>query len=148
MKLNFLGKFLKTNERLLCCTSLQQHKIFYRIARNFWGRKLSRISRFVTICGSFSTKFGGRGILWCSKSKQSAKVFSAKIVFFTNLWKISPSKVSRYTVSLVRYPHLFWAGLAQNVWLHCCKKICASTRNLTWFTRSFSSWEGGVWARH
>ena len=37
-------------------------------------------------------------IFWCSKSEQSAKVFSAKIVFFTNSRKFSPLKVSRYTV--------------------------------------------------
>ena len=33
-----------------------------------------------------------RGVLWCSKSEQSTKVFSAKIVFFS-------LKVSRYMVA-------------------------------------------------
>ena len=32
-------------------------------------------------------------------AKAKAKVFSAKIIFFTNSRKFSPSKVSRYTVS-------------------------------------------------
>ena len=45
------------------------------------------------ICKSFLCKIWGHGILWLSKSEQSAK-----IVFFTNSWKFSPSKVSRYTV--------------------------------------------------
>jgi len=38
------------------------------------------------------------GIPWRGKSEQSAKVFSAKIVFFTNPRKFSPSKVSCYMV--------------------------------------------------
>ena len=43
----------------------------------------------------FSAKIWERGVLWHSKSAQSAKVFSAKIIFFTNLQKFSPPKVSR-----------------------------------------------------
>ena len=62
----------------------------YRIAENFRGRKLSRISWF---CGY--TRNLGCSVLWRGKSKQSAKVFTAKI---TNSRKFSPSKVSRYTV--------------------------------------------------
>ena len=52
----------------------------------------------------FSAKFvcvwggGGGGVFWCGKSEQSMKVFSTKIVFFTNSRKFSPLKVSRYTV--------------------------------------------------
>jgi len=46
----------------------------------------------------FLAKFWGVGVLWHGKSEQSAKVFSAKIIFFTNLPKFSPSKVSHYTV--------------------------------------------------
>ena len=43
-------------------------------------------------------------VLW-----QSTKVFSAKIVFFTNLRKFSLSKVSRYTVASCNLaPHLRW----------------------------------------
>ena len=66
----------------------------YHIARNFRGRKLSRILQF---CG-YSCEIWGRGVLWCSKTKQSTKVFSAKIIYFTNSRKFSPLKVSRYTV--------------------------------------------------
>ena len=51
------------------------------------------------LCEVFSAKFGGVA-LWCCKSKQSAKVFSMKIIFFTNLRKFSLSKVSRYTVQV------------------------------------------------
>ena len=47
----------------------------------------------------FLCKIWERGVLWRSKSEQSAKVVFAKIVFFTNSRKFSPSKVSRYTVS-------------------------------------------------
>ena len=46
----------------------------------------------------FSMKFGA----WCSlvrPKRACMKVFSAKIVFFTNSRKFSPSKVSCYTVS-------------------------------------------------
>ena len=38
----------------------------------------------------FSAKFG---VVWHSKNKQSTKIFSVKIVFFTNSQKFSPSKV-------------------------------------------------------
>ena len=46
----------------------------------------------------FSPRNLGCGVLWHGKSKQSAKVFSAKIALLTNSRKFSPSKVSRYTV--------------------------------------------------
>ena len=42
----------------------------------------------------------GHDVLWRSKSEQSAQVFYAKIIFFTNLHKFSPSKVFRYTAAL------------------------------------------------
>ena len=70
----------------------------YCITGNFQGRKLSRILRFCGYSRKFSPRNLGHEILWCGKSEQSAKVFSAKIVFFTNSQKFSPSKVSRYTV--------------------------------------------------
>ena len=57
---------------------------------------------FVAIRESFLCKIWGHGTLWHSKSEQSTKIFSAKIVLFTNLRKFSPSKVSRYTVYLVQ----------------------------------------------
>ena len=73
----------------------------YRIVGNFRGRKLSRISWF---CG-YLRKFSPQNLevwhLWCCKSEQSVKVFSAKIVFFTNSRKFSPSKVSCYMVSFI-----------------------------------------------
>jgi len=46
----------------------------------------------------FSTKFWGVGVLWHGKNEQSVKVFSVKIVFFTNSRRFSPSKLFRYMV--------------------------------------------------
>ena len=48
---------------------------------------------------NFLCEIWGCGILWGNTSEQSANVLSAKIMFLTNSRKISPSKVSRYTVS-------------------------------------------------
>ena len=53
----------------------------YHIAENFQGRKLLRISWFCGCTQNFSLRNLGRDVLWRCKSKQSAKVFSAKIVF-------------------------------------------------------------------
>ena len=69
------------------------------LAGNFWGRKLLWISRFVAIRESFLREIWGRGVLWHGTSEQSTKVFSTKIVFFTNSWKFSASNVSCYMVS-------------------------------------------------
>ena len=55
------------------------NKNIYCIAENFRGRKLSRISR---LCESFHHKIWGHSIIWHGKSKQYAKVFSTKIIFF------------------------------------------------------------------
>ena len=56
---------------------------------HFWGRKLGQ-NFTVFYMQKFSPQNLGRGILWCSKSEQSANVFSTKIVFFTNSWKFPP----------------------------------------------------------
>ena len=69
----------------------------YYIAGNFRGRKLSR---FVAICVSFLCEIWRCGVLWYGKSEQSAKIFSVKIVFFTNSRKFAPSKVSRYNYGI------------------------------------------------
>ena len=58
----------------------------YRIVGNFQGRNFCEFCSFVAIRKSFRYK------IWCSKSEQSTKVFSAKIVFFS-------LKVSRYMVA-------------------------------------------------
>ena len=69
-----------------------------------YSRKLSREKTFANFtvlwlsAKVFSVKLGGV-VSFGTASEQSAKVFSAKIVFFTNLWKFSPLKVSRYTVA-------------------------------------------------
>ena len=70
----------------------------YRIAETFKGENIREFRGFVTICESFLCEIWARGILWCCRSKQSANVFSVKIVFFTNLRKFSPLKFFRYTV--------------------------------------------------
>ena len=59
---------------------------------------LCEFHSFVAICENFLCKIFGHGVIWCSKSEKSAKVFSVKIVFFTNSRKFSPSKVLHYTV--------------------------------------------------
>jgi len=65
----------------------------YRIAGNFWGRKLTQISRgFVAICESFLHEIWGRGGLSRGKSEQSVKVFSAKIIFSPIHNKFLPRK--------------------------------------------------------
>ena len=71
----------------------------YRIAGNFRGRKLSRISRFERPSAKvFSAKFGGVPHPLMIGFKQSVKVFSAKFSLPTDPRKFSPSKVYRYTV--------------------------------------------------
>ena len=101
---------------------------------NFRGRKLPRISRFCgylrkfslqnlgawhqlmrqkrAICESFLCKIWGQNLH--DKSKQSAKVFTMEIVFFTTSRKFSPSKFSRYTVLLLLF-FLFWTSTIMNV---------------------------------
>ena len=46
--------------------------------------KTSRISQFCSYTSKFSPRNLGHGVFWHSKSEQSAKVFSAKIVFSPN----------------------------------------------------------------
>ena len=59
-------------------------------------KKLSQILRFCGKARKFSLQNLGCGILWHGTSEQSAK-----IIFFTNPRKFSPSKVSRYMVLLL-----------------------------------------------
>ena len=66
----------------------------YHIAENFRGRNFCEFHSFVAICESFSAKFWGLAVFRRGKSKQSVKVFSVKIVFFTNSRRFSPSKFS------------------------------------------------------
>ena len=82
---------------------------WYRMAGNFQRKRLPQISRFCGCSRKFSLQIWGHGILWHSKSEQSAKVFFPKIVFFINSWKFSPLKVSsiwylRMTTALI-YAH-------------------------------------------
>ena len=68
------------------------------MAGNYRRRKLSQILQFC----SYSQKFSPQNLAaWHSlvgKKRAICKSFYAKIVFFTNLQKFSPSKFSRYTV--------------------------------------------------
>jgi len=81
-----------------------QHRGFkvalrYVQQETFEGVNFREFRNFVAIRKSFLCKILRHGILWHSKSEQSTKVFSAKIIFFTNSWKSSPSKVFCYTVT-------------------------------------------------
>ena len=63
----------------------------YRIAGNFRGRKLLRISRFCSyICESFLRKIGWHSVLW--RQHQRA-IHESKILFSTNSWKFSLSNI-------------------------------------------------------
>ena len=99
--------FFLWNENVTLCrhTVWPASRVFFthhRIPYNgkLWGRKLSRILR---LCG-YSRKFSPRNLgAWRPLAQQKwaiRKVFSAKIIFFTNSQKFSPSKVSRYMVHM------------------------------------------------
>jgi len=75
----------------------------------------------------FSAKFG----VWhplARQKEQSVKVFSTKIVFFTNSWKFSPSKVSRYTVlwtpDFSGHARIWWKTLPEVSWALECHRQC------------------------
>ena len=66
---------------------------YYWIARNFQGRKLSRISQF---CG-YPRKFSLQNLgAWSPLAQHKWTVFSAKIIFFTNREKFSSLKFSHF----------------------------------------------------
>ena len=88
------NKLMNTTQHL---TAIVAHDII------LYSGKLSREKTLVNFAvlwqnmKVFSVKFGAwHPLAW--QSKQSTKVFSMKIVSFTNSRKFSPSKVSRYTV--------------------------------------------------
>ena len=106
-----------------CTTWYEFLRDMYRIAENFRGRKISRISRFCCNLWKFCPWNLGvwRPLAWQKQAIRksflyenrifhwSAKVFSTKIVFFTDLRKFSPSKVFCYTVvkkAFINYMHL------------------------------------------
>ena len=64
----------------------------------FRGKNFRDFCGFMAERKSFLREIWGRGVFQHGKSEQSAKVFSAEIILFTNLQEYSPSKVSRYTV--------------------------------------------------
>ena len=68
------------------------------MAETFEGENFCNFCGFMAKRESFLSEIWGRGVFWHGKSKQSAKVFSTKMVLFTNLREYSPSKVSRYTI--------------------------------------------------
>ena len=51
----------------------------------FEGEDFHKFRGFVAIRESFLHEIGGCGVLWHDKSEQFTKIFSAKIMFFTNL---------------------------------------------------------------
>ena len=72
----------------------------YRIAGNFWGRKLSQISRVESDPRKFSPRNLGMLHPFMFGLKQSVKVFSVKFSLPTDPRKFSPSKVYHYTVAI------------------------------------------------
>ena len=62
----------------------------HRIAETFEGENFREFCGFMAVCASFLCEIWGRGILWGGTSEQSVKVFSMKIIFFTNSQKFSP----------------------------------------------------------
>ena len=74
--------------------------MIYRIAGNFRRRKLARILQFFWLFAKvFSTKLGGVVSFGAAQVSNLQKIFSMNIVFFTNLQKFSPLKISRYAVA-------------------------------------------------
>ena len=84
---------------------LQKKCEVYTVQREtFEGENFREFRGFVAICESFLHEFLRHGIFWGGgKSEQSVKVFSMKIVFFTNSQTFSPPKVFCY----IRYMHKF-----------------------------------------
>ena len=79
--------------------------VIYRIVGKFGGRKLSQISQFCSHLRKFSPQNLG---MWRSLAQQKWAIcesFLHAIVFFTNLWKFSPLKVSHYTIPFVCTHH-------------------------------------------
>ena len=74
------------------------YSVAYRIAGNFRGRKLSRISQFFSHPRMFYPRNSRHATPIMRPVLHSAKVFSAKCSFPSNPRKFSPSKISRYTV--------------------------------------------------
>ena len=70
---------------------------------------------------SFLCEIWGCGGLWHGKSEQSMKVFSVKIIFFTNSQKFSPSAI-QYNLKLK-------SNNAQPV-LECCTCACHTWQRL------------------
>ena len=144
-----LGKWL-----LIKCLILRHIQTLTRLVvpytENFRGRKLLQISRFCGYLESFPHEIWGRGVMWRATSEQPAKVFSAKIAFFTNLWKFSPSKFSHHTVkttafyklcTAARFPHrLPYIHMSRNVhvdpmhppWFHQQDISCLSLIHSPW----------------
>ena len=56
----------------------------YHTVGTFEGENFYEFRSFVAIRKSFLHKIWERGVLWHSKSEQSVKVFSAKIVLITS----------------------------------------------------------------
>ena len=96
-----LTNIASTYNTFMVCIFVSRPTNTYRIAENFRGENLCEPPRFCGYTRKFYLRNLERGVLWYGKSEQSTKVFSAKIIFFTNSQKFSPSKVSRYMVHFV-----------------------------------------------
>ena len=104
--LSNLSRSLHTVSRL-CKNALDSNVIYpglsYRIAGNYWGRKISQILWFCGYTQKFPpAKFGAwHPLAWQKWAIHES--FLCEIIFFTNSRKFSPSKVSCYTVLSWRF---------------------------------------------
>ena len=115
---------------------MQNTHPIYCIVENFRERKLSRISRFCGYTLKFSPQNLGRGVLWCGKSEQSAKVFSAEIVLFPNSqkflpWKFPAIRYKHHLISLIQPYPIQYTLLHQPTTLHE-RTFHASTVFILW----------------
>ena len=94
------------------------------IAGNFRGRKLSRILRFCGYTWKFSLWNWGVAFFGVAKVSNPRK-FSPRKLYFTNLRKFSPSKVSRYTV---------FTRKVINPWVHL------TLQRFGFFKQLYNSW--------
>ena len=91
-------KIFSASRKCFPSSCLGKQGLRYYLRITFEGENFREFRGFVAIRESFLREIWGCVVLWRGTSEQSAKVFSTKIVFFTNSRKFSPSKVSRCTV--------------------------------------------------
>ena len=89
------------------------------------GRKLLQILRFYSYSRRISSQNLGRGILWCSKSKQSAKVFSLEsFCYIVNAsFSVTNYLPMMATASASMCPLLILSSAAYRIKLQQCSTV-------------------------